>query len=65
MNDCNVVKNQTQCNCSYPCSKKGVCCECVEYHRNNNELPACYFNAKYEATYDRSVRSYLKMLREK
>ncbi|MCD4813418.1 DUF6485 family protein [bacterium] len=48
------------CNCTYPCSRKGICCECVAYHRQLGELPACYFDAKTEKTYDRSVEAYLR-----
>ncbi len=48
------------CNCSYPgCSRKGLCCECLHYHRKRKELPACYFGAEDEKSYDRSVKRYL------
>ena len=58
--DCiNKEKNLKNCNCTYSCSKKGVCCECIAYHRKNNELPACYFNEKDEASYDRSVARFI------
>ena len=59
--DCpNSQKNKSMCNCSYSCDKKGRCCDCVHYHRMRGELPACYFSAAAEATYDRSVEKYLK-----
>ncbi len=46
--------------CTYePCPRKGVCCECIAYHRRNGELPACYFSKEKEKTYDRSIRNYL------
>ncbi|MFH0866820.1 MAG: DUF6485 family protein [Bacteroidota bacterium] len=61
MKTCSVEGNKKMCNCTYFCSRKGICCECLEYHRQSGELPACYFNKEYEATYDRSVRNYLKM----
>ena len=51
----NKEKNLKNCNCTYSCSKKGLCCECIAYHRRNNELPACYFSNKDEASYDRSI----------
>jgi len=63
MKTCSVEQNKRNCNCSYSCSRKGVCCECIEYHRQNGELPACYFNKEYEATYNRSLNNYIKMLR--
>ena len=65
MKTCSVDENKKMCNCSYTCSKKGICCECIEYHRQSGELPACYFNKEYEITYDRSVSNYLRMLEKK
>ena len=58
--ECTMEINLTQCNCTYPCSRKGRCCECIRYHRERRELPGCYFTEKAEATYDRSVENYLK-----
>lgn len=60
--DCpNNTKNAHQCNCTYPgCPRHGVCCECLTYHRHQNELPACYFNAEQESTWDRSVRYFIR-----
>lgn len=52
--------NMKSCNCTYPCSKKGKCCECVAYHRAAGELPACYFSKEAEKTYDRSVENWLR-----
>lgn len=60
--ECNKEKNLDICNCSYPgCSKKGVCCECVKYHREMGELPACYFDDKDEKTYDRSIANFVRL----
>jgi len=57
--DCpNKEKNLADCNCTYPCEKKGMCCECIRYHRAMNELPACYFSNKAERTYDRTFRKF-------
>jgi hypothetical protein len=56
----NLAKNTSQCNCTYePCPRKGVCCECIAYHRDSGELPACFFSKEAERTYDRSVRRFL------
>lgn len=52
--------NTKECNCTYPCSRKGKCCLCIAYHRRRGELPACYFSKAGEATYDRSIESYLE-----
>ena len=60
--DCtNRQVNLTQCNCSYePCSRKGMCCECLHYHRRMGELPACYFSDEVERTYDRSIAAFVR-----
>lgn len=51
------------CNCTYPCDKKGVCCECIQYHRKRGELPACYFSKEIEKTYDRSIETFIEHYR--
>jgi len=65
MSSCkNQAKNLQRCNCTYePCPRKGICCECIAYHRAMNELPACYFDEKTEKTYDRSIRNFVKKSR--
>lgn len=58
--ECNKEKNLKECNCSYePCSRKGICCECIKYHKERGELPACYFSGKDEKSYDRSIRKFV------
>lgn len=53
--------NKTSCSCTYSyCSRKGKCCECISYHKRNNELPACYFSKEGEKTYDRSIENFMK-----
>ena len=42
--------NSKSCNCTYDCSKKGRCCECLAFHRGMNEFPACLFSARAEKT---------------
>jgi hypothetical protein len=54
-------RNMKNCNCTYPCSKKGNCCACLEYHRSMGELPACYFPPEVEKTYDRSIRRFVQI----
>ncbi|HOK29739.1 MAG TPA: DUF6485 family protein [bacterium] len=62
MRECNINRNLKSCNCSYePCSRKGICCECVAYHRSNGELPACYFPNEVERTYDRSIERFISL----
>ena len=59
--ECNKPKNTKRCNCTYePCSRKGMCCECVRYHRESRELPACFFPEDIEATYDRSYETFAR-----
>jgi len=59
--ECMKEKNMKDCNCSYPgCGKKGICCECIRYHRNKGALPACYFPADAESTYDRSIAHFIR-----
>ena len=53
--------NLAGCNCTYePCSRKGICCECISYHRRAGELPACYFSEAAERTYDRSIAAFVR-----
>ena len=59
--ECSKDKNLKNCNCSYePCAKKGICCECVAFHRSSNELPACFFPDNVEKTYDRSFAKFIQ-----
>jgi hypothetical protein len=60
----NTKKNATRCNCTYAgCSRHGICCECLSYHRGNNELPACYFTPAQERTHDRSIAHFVRVSR--
>lgn len=61
MTECKIEKNKQRCNCTYePCSRKGICCECLQYHRGHNQLPACFFSEKVEKTYDRSIENFIR-----
>lgn len=63
---CEIDENMRQCNCTYePCSRKGKCCECLTYHRRHGELPACLFPDDVEATYDRSVATFVRTYGER
>ena len=64
--DCKQNHNKGQyCNCSYPCSKKGMCCDCLHSHRLHGELPACYFPNDVENTYDRSIEKFMEIYQER
>jgi hypothetical protein len=60
--DCpNIEANLQACNCSYvSCERKGMCCQCVAYHRRMKQLPACFFTEAAEKTYDRSFDRFIK-----
>ena len=64
--ECKVKENKARCNCTYePCAKKGICCECIQYHLRNNEFPACLFPSDVEKTYDRSIERFIKTYKER
>jgi len=66
MKECNIDKNKAICTCTYePCSKKGLCCECIQYHRASGELPGCLFPADIEKTYDRSIEKFVKIFQQR
>lgn len=63
--ECKQDKNLKQCNCSYePCSRKGMCCECIQYHIKMRQLPACVFPNDAERTYDRSYEHFARLVGE-
>ncbi len=66
MDKCRSEKNLKNCNCSYePCSRKGLCCECLAYHWAQRELPACLFPDAVERTYDRSLGRFISLYQNK
>ncbi len=59
--ECQKEKNLEKCSCTYPgCPRKGMCCDCIEHHRDKGELPACCFNSNTEKTYDRSIEKFIE-----
>ncbi|MCP4132699.1 MAG: cytosolic protein [bacterium] len=63
--DCKTTENMKNCNCTYePCSRKGACCDCLTYHRKSRQLPACFFPAEAEKTYDRSYEHFARLVNE-
>lgn len=64
--DCKKERNLSSCNCSYdPCSRKGLCCDCISYHVKMRQLPACCFPQAVEKTYDRSFERFARLVAEK
>ncbi len=61
--ECKNDTHARHCNCSYEgCPKKGVCCDCIAYHRAKRQLPACVFPDVAERTYDRSFEHFAKLV---
>ena len=61
--ECSQEKNLANCNCTYePCSRKGICCECVSYHLRMRELPACCFPDDVERTFNRSFELFAQLV---
>ena len=61
MAECRISKNKSRCNCTYePCSRKGICCECLHYHLSSGQFPACLFPDDVEKGYDRSIGNFIK-----
>ncbi|MFP4622363.1 MAG: DUF6485 family protein [Bacteroidales bacterium] len=63
--ECKQAQNQKLCNCTYPCEKKGNCCDCMHSHRRMGELPACFFPDDVETTYDRSIENFVRIYQER
>jgi len=60
MRECVQDENLARCTCTYePCSRKGLCCECIEYHWEHRELPGCLFPPEVERSYDRSLARFM------
>ncbi|MCS7238976.1 MAG: DUF6485 family protein [Thermoguttaceae bacterium] len=61
--ECKSQTNLKRCTCSYdPCSRKGICCDCLHYHLRNRQLPGCCFPPDAERTYDRSFEHFARLV---
>jgi len=59
--ECKKEENLKDCPCTYPgCERKGICCECIKYHWESRELPACFFSKEAEKIYDRSIKKFIE-----
>ena len=64
--ECRKEQNSEGCNCSYDgCPRQGICCECLQYHLKNRQLPACCFPRDAEKTYDRSFDHFARLVAAK
>ena len=61
--ECKQTTIKKGCNCTYePCSRKGICCDCIKYHLRNRELPACCFPDDAERTFNRSFEYFANLV---
>jgi len=61
--ECQQAKNKSACSCTYTaCSRRGLCCECLQYHLSQRELPGCCFPKEAERTYDRSFEHFARLV---
>ena len=59
--ECKVDRNKRRCGCTYnACEKHGLCCDCIKYHKDMDEVPGCLFPPAAERTYDRSVKKFVE-----
>lgn len=64
--ECRKENNLKRCNCSYePCSRKGICCDCVTYHLQKRQVPGCFFPKDAERTYNRSFEYFAELVAKK
>ena len=65
MIECKQEEIKKDCPCTYNCSRRGKCCECVEYHLSMNELTGCAFariSKEAERTYNRDFEYFAKLV---
>ena len=52
--ECKKEENKIGCTCTcVGCGNRGTCCDCVRHHRENGEIPGCFFAPAAERTYER------------
>jgi hypothetical protein len=65
MIDCNQQELKKACTCTYDCSRRGKCCECLEYHISKNQLPGCAFaklSKEAEKSYNRNFEYFAELV---
>ncbi|MEJ2279157.1 MAG: DUF6485 family protein [Candidatus Lokiarchaeota archaeon] len=68
MTECNQDRLKESCPCTYDCSRRGKCCECVSYHISMNELPGCAFakiSKEAEESYNRGFKYFAELIGKK
>lgn len=60
--ECKKDENKIGCTCTaMSCSNRGVCCDCVSYHREKGEIPGCFFPPAAERSWDRSIANFIRV----
>lgn len=58
--ECTSTRSKAHCSCSFTsCEKHGNCCQCVVHHRNQGEVPGCFFTPAAERRGERSLSCLL------
>jgi len=60
--ECKKTSNLESCSCTYTCSLRGICCDCVSRHIKSKQIPGCFFPEKAEKTYDRSFKHFASLI---
>ncbi len=49
------------CKCTYSaCTRRGNCCQCIAFHRDQGEATGCMFTPAGEKSYDRSLKNLMR-----
>ena len=63
---CKRDENKIGCTCTATtCGNRGICCDCVRHHRENGEIPGCFFTPAGERTWDRSIENFVRIMANK
>jgi len=65
MPECKQDEWEKKCTCTYSCSRRGKCCECISYHLAMDQLPGCVFakiSKEAEKSYNRDFEYFAKLV---
>ncbi len=65
MVECNKDERNESCSCTYNCSRRGKCCDCISYHLKYNQLPGYVFakiSPDAEMTYNRDFEYFVELI---
>ena len=63
--ECKVDQNKAMCTCSYDCSRRAICCDCIRNHIGKRQVPGCFFPPDAEKTYDRSFEHFARLVTDR